>query len=56
MHVAPMSDFEGISKLLAASQSSVKSRNGVRFARVCRLIERELVRAKLANAAGTARI
>jgi hypothetical protein len=28
--------------LLAASQSSEKSRNAVRFARICRLIERDL--------------
>jgi hypothetical protein len=28
--------------LLAASQTSVKSRNAVRFARICRLIERDM--------------
>jgi hypothetical protein len=50
-----MSDFDGISKLLAASQSSVKSRNAVRFARICRLIERDMVRSGLAEAAGTVR-
>jgi hypothetical protein len=46
MHVAPMSDYEDMSlgKLLAASQSSVKSRNALRFARVCRLIERDMVK------------
>jgi hypothetical protein len=38
--------------LLAASQSSVKSRNAVRFARICRLIERDLAHrlAKLGRA------
>jgi galactokinase len=34
--------MEELGKLLAASQGSVKSRNAVRFARIRRLIERDL--------------